>query len=222
MKNGKYKKFSIFVVLGLILSYTLINSCSTEQPLIKHVSVKGIIADDVDQLVFGNKVGDKDTIPPAPWRTRFKIALNGKKLDELQPNRDSSFDSTLFGFNGTLIDFRGSDLEKIPGFHFKLLEHDILEADFWIPKTIPNWHFKENSVLMVVKVTTVTDSLMTRKLGASLLSFTLVEPPESVEDEKVINKDLYKENEGENGFTGDDESTDDTINEPNRGTKLGC
>ena len=183
MKNGKYRSYAFFVVVGLILSYTIINSCQQpEQPLIEHVSINAIIA---DTRVFGNKIGVQDRIPQPEWRTRFKILLNKNILDELQPNRDSRFDTTLFDFDGTLIDFRGSEpATTIAGFHFRTLPHGVLQADFEIPRIIPNWNFEEDPVVMVVKVTNVTDSLMTQKAGFSLLPLALPRPPNSDEGER--------------------------------------
>ncbi len=219
MKNCSYKRYSFFVVLGLILSYITINSCAQppkEQPLIKHVSISAIIA---DTRIFGDKVGDANSIPPAPWHARFKIALNGKILDELQPNRDARFDTTLFDFDGTLIDFRGSELpEELAGIHFRTLSHDTLQADFDIPRIIPNWNFEENPVVMVVKVTKVTDSDMTQKAGLFLLSSALLRPAESAEGERRINGAMY---EGENSFEGKyDEETGRSTNGLTGGTGL--
>ena len=215
MKNGKTKAYWFSLTLGLILLLTLINSCRQEpESLIEQVSIKSIIA---DTRVYGDKVGDTEYIPPAPWRTRFKIALNGKKLDALQPDRNAGFDTTLFRFEGTLIDFRGSDLGEIVGFHFRPLPDDILEADFEIPKIIPSWNFKKDGVFMVVQVTTVTDSLMTQKAGFSL-PLVLLSPPESAEGEKRITQAMYKE---ENSFEGKyDEGTGNTTNGPTTGTDL--
>jgi len=213
MKNGKTKRYSFFVVLGLILSYIIINSCSQEEPLIKDVSIKAIIA---DTRIFGDKVGDTKYIPPAPWRTRFKIALNGKKLDKLQPNRDSRFDTTLFNFEGTLIDFRGSNpAQVLTGFHFRTLPNDMLEADFEIPMLIENWNFKKDPVVMVVRVTT-TDGGMTQKAEFSLLSLAFPPPPESDEGERRINEAMY---EGENSFEGTF-GDGNTTNAPINGTEM--
>ncbi len=69
---------------------------------------------------------------------------------------------------------------------------------------------------MFVKVTSVTDSLMTQKAGFSLLALALLPPPNSDEGEKQINEAMYEE---ENSFKG---TFDDgnTTNGPTNGTAL--
>lgn len=177
--------------------------------LITSVQFESIIASTAD---FGTEVNPNNP-PPPPWRMRLKIALNTDSLNTISGNRN-------FIFNGTLINFKGSDgYTCIAGFRDTLLVGDTLRVDFWIPEIIPTWNRDQDSVVLRVKVTDGTASLMTEKAGFSLLPLALItQEAASAEDESDITEVIYKD--VPNGFTGTDDGTGNTKNGPTSGTDI--
>ena len=136
-----------------------VESASTLLPgLITSVQFESIIASTAD---FGTEVNPNDP-PPPPWRMRLEITLDNAILSgQFGVNANLTFD-------GSLINFKGSDGYTCIAAFDDSFSEDILRMDFWIPEIIPGWSRDDDSVVLRLHADDATAGGLTEKAGFSL------------------------------------------------------